>query len=898
MHLMSRLASSGLVLALSVLPAPPALAQVTATHGRATPGAIVERGPVRFTILTPEMIRMEWSPNGRFVDEPSQVFIDRGQPVPAFTTSTRGGTLTIRTAALRLTYRLGSGRFTAANLAIRSRDAARAPAPAFAWHPGDAETGNLQGTARTVDRYSGDVQIDTGKHLDLGQGLLSRDGWHVVDDSATFLFDDADWRWARKRECADCQDLYFLGYGHRYRQALADYAKVAGREPMPPRFAFGYWWSRYWNYSDSEMRELVTDFDRYRIPLDVAVIDMDWHRTDDLSWDARYVKRDAVGESLGWTGYSWNRSLFPDPARLLGWLHERKLKTTVNLHPASGITPREDSYPAFARAMGVPAGQPVPFEAADKRFVTNYFDLTLDPLRKQGIDFWWLDWQQWPDSKLMPGLSNTWWLNYVFYTQMQRTGTNRALIYHRWGGLGNHRYQIGFSGDSVISWASLAFQPYFTATASNVLYGYWSHDIGGHFFAETTPEADRHIDPELYVRWMQFGAFSPILRTHSSKEAGLRKEPWRFPPEIFAALRGAIDLRYAMAPYIYTAARQAYDSGVSVLRPLYYDWPEQAQAYAAHGEYMFGDDMLVAPVTQPATDGLATVAIWLPPGRWYDGNRGEVIDGSRTVSRDYGIDEIPVFVRAGAVVPLNPPSVQKLQDMDNGKLVLRVLPGGSGRTRLYTDAGDSEGYRRDDYAFTPIDARRDAHGATVTIHPRVGRYPGMPEDVQTTVELPAATVPERVTVNGAVYARADEARESSWSYDGDTLTARITMPAQPADRPLTVAVAFAREPVNLDGLLYRMKRTAAAVEWLKNQWEPPSPLPDDVSLAGQLGRLIDYHPERLPALIEEFEARLTRLAQEVNASHAKPEVKARFARLIAAATPPPDNSAASPVRHR
>ena len=209
--------------------------------------------------------------------------------------------------------------------------------------------------------------------------------------------------------------------------------------------------------------------------------------------------------------------------------------------------------------------------------MSSLFDTVLDPLRAEGVNFWWLDWQQWPDSKKLPGLSNTWWLNYVFYTHMQLADKDRALIYHRWGGLGNHRYQVGFSGDSVISWQSLAYQPYFTATASNVLYGYWSHDIGGHMFPEDMPESDRHIDPELYVRWMQFGAFSPILRTHSSKEASLRKEPWRFSPEVFAALRQIIDLRYAMAPYIYTASREAYDSGVSLMRPLYYAWPDEAE---------------------------------------------------------------------------------------------------------------------------------------------------------------------------------------------------------------------------------------------------------------------------------------------------------------------------------
>ncbi|WP_426700768.1 TIM-barrel domain-containing protein [Rhodanobacter sp. Col0626] len=847
-------------------------------HGKANPGAVVERGDVRFTVLTPRMIRMEWSPDKHFVDAPSQVFIDRDQPVPKFTTATRNGEIHIDTASLSLTYTLGSGRFSEKNLTIHSKDLKTA----FNWHPGQIESGNLKGTARTLDRYRGDVQLGSGKHLDLGQGLLSQQGWHLVDDSKSFLFDDSAWRWVEKRRCADCQDLYFLGYGHQYEKILGDYANVAGREPMPPRFAFGYWWSRYWNYSDSEIRDLVENFERYGIPLDVLVIDMDWHRTDGLSEDSRYAKEDTFGQPVGWTGYTWNRSLFPAPSQFLAWLHGQKLKVTLNLHPASGVTPSEAQYPAFAKAMDVHDGKAIGIETADKRFMGSLFDTVLDPLRAEGINFWWLDWQQWPDSKTLPGLSNTWWLNYVFYTHMQRADKERALIYHRWGGLGNHRYQVGFSGDSVISWQSLAYQPYFTATASNVLYGYWSHDIGGHMFADDTPENERHIDPELYVRWMQFGAFSPILRTHSSKEAALRKEPWGFPPEVFAALRQIIDLRYAMAPYIYTASREAYDSGISLMRPLYYAWPDEAKAYDADNEYMFGDDLLVAPVAQPMKDGAATVATWLPPGRWYDRNRGDVLDGGQTVTRDYTLDEVPVFVRAGAVVPMNPFSVKKLQDMDNSAVVLRQFPGGNAHTRLYTDAGNSEGYRRGEYAFTAIDGQRDAHAATLTVGPRQGRYPGMPQGTQFTVELPDATLPQSVVVNGKRYARSDDARTGYWQYDGDTLTARISVPALSAGQPLKVVVRFADDAVDIAGLRYRMKRVGAAVEWLKYHWDSQSPLPDDVSLAAQLGRLIDYQPEQLPVLVKAFNTRLAKLSAEVDRSHADTQVKAHFAGMIKA----------------
>ncbi|WP_197421832.1 MULTISPECIES: glycoside hydrolase family 31 protein [unclassified Sphingomonas] len=859
------------------LTAPVAVASPADMEGRAAAAATVTRGQARFTVLTSGLIRMEWSPAARFVDAPSQVFIDRDQPVPRFTTTVENGKLVIRTDALELSYTLDSGRFTAANLTIRSRNLK----PAFSWRPGTPATGNLHGTARTLDRYSGDRQIDNGSRLDLGQGLISRDGWHIVDDSRSFVFDDSrPDPWVQKRACGECQDLYFFGYGHDYTRALGDFAKVAGRQPMPPRFAFGYWWSRYWNYSDRELRDLVGDLDRSGFPLDVLVIDMDWHRTDDLSWDPRYVVKDEVGEGVGWTGYSWNRSLFPDPKRFLGWLEDRKIKATLNLHPASGIPPREDSYAAFAKAMGVTDGKAVPFEGADRRFVDNWFKLTLDPLTAQGVDFWWLDWQQWPESKLMPGLSNTWWLNHLFYTRMQRANASRALIYHRWGGLGNHRYQIGFSGDAVITWDSLAYQPYFTATASNVLYGYWSHDIGGHMSADGIPDDQRTLDPELYVRWMQFGAFSPILRTHSAKDGNLRKEPWRFSPEVLNILRDTVAQRYRLAPYIYTASRQAYDTGVSIMRPLYYAWPDREEAYTARGQYMFGDDMLVAPVTKAGRDGVVETSIWLPPGQWYDTNRGELVAGDRTISRDYLLNEVPLFVRAGAVIPMNPPATKNLQQNDGSELVLQVMPGGAAITQLYEDAGNDEGYRSGAFSFTPINSTRDARGATLTVNPRKGGYPGASTTRQITAAFPAASLPTRVSVNGIAYSRSDDQRSGHWHYDGTSLTARVIVPPLATTAPLTIKVDFASDS-RIDGLLYRVKRTAAAVAWLKEHWPAPEPMPDDISLAGQFGQLADYHPERLNALISAFDLQTAGLVMLVETSRVSPQVRAEFARRMA-----------------
>ena len=398
---------------------------------------------------------------------------------------------------------------------------------------------------------------------------------------------------------------------HDYRRALADFTRVAGKIPMPPRFAFGSWWSRYWAYTDEEFKQLVRDFNRNDVPLDVLVVDMDWHNTFELRWEGQPT--DQAGQRLGWTGYTWDRAYFPDPVGFLAWVGRQGLRRTMNIHPASGIQPHEEQYPVMARAMGIdPATRRyVPFAIEDKKFATNYFQHVIHPLERQGIDFFWLDWQQWANTSIV-GLTPTWWINYTFFTDMQREGRARPLIFHRWGGLGNHRYEIGFSGDTHAVWPALAFEPYFTATAANVGYAYWSHDIGGHI-----SDAGSTTDPELYTRWVQFGIFSPVLRTHTTKNAAVERRIWAYPIQYANAMRDAFSLRYQLVPYLYTAARNTYDSGIAMLRPLYYDYPEAQEAYdyTRAGEYLFGPDMVVSPVAAPLSPDtlLAARTVWLPP---------------------------------------------------------------------------------------------------------------------------------------------------------------------------------------------------------------------------------------------------------------------------------------------
>jgi alpha-glucosidase (family GH31 glycosyl hydrolase) len=815
----------------------------------ADPNAMVTIGNARFTVLTPQLIRMEWSADGKFEDHASLVFINRRLPVPEFTRSepNAGNTYEIQTAALTLTYkRTGDGHFTSDNLSI----VLKVDGEPVTWHPGMDNPENLQGTTRTLDGARG-----SHTQQPIEQGLVSRSGWALVDDSTRPLFDLADfrfsegekspWPWAMERPANEkpgsYDDWYFFGYGHDYKKALGDYVRVAGRIPLPPRFAFGAWWSRYWAYSDQELDELVNGFQENSTPLDVLVIDMDWHINKEQL--KAMGETDHSGYELGWTGYTWNKFLFPDPEPFLKNLHDEGLKITMNLHPASGIQPWEQAYPAMARAMGIdPATKKyVPFDPTDKKWAINYFDLVLHPLEKQGIDFWWLDWQQQPMMTKLPGLSNTWWLNYLHFTDQQREG-KRPLLFHRWGGLGNHRYEIGFSGDTISVWESLAFQPWFTATAANVGYAYWSHDIGGHM-----PGA---VDPELYTRWVQFGAFSPILRTHTTKNPESERRIWAYPEPYSAVLRSAFQLRYAMQPYLYTEARRTYDSGVAFFRPLYYDWPEDAAAYTSKGEYIFGDQMIAAPITAPAEkpSGLTTESVWLPKGEWIEWPSGKHFMGPTTVDRSFTISEIPVYLRAGAIVPMQPPILHTSREQADPLIVnvWPLAPGESSSYSVYEDSGVGVEYQSGVFARTPIKATQAGDTLRVEIGPVDGSYPGMLKSRSYELRLPADWPPESVTVNGESVQQGGVAKPG-WKYAGNTLTTVIPVARTSAETTVTIEVrrapGLAARRSELDGFAGAMTRLRGAYDALQETWPVASP-PDALIDAMQTGDRLGYHPER------------------------------------------------------
>ena len=545
---------------------------------RVDPAAVVAGENWRISVLAEGMFRLEWSEDGGFEDRASTFAIHRRLEPPRFTVVRSDDGVEIRTARAHLRY--DGGPFSAAGLVVETLgpDANR-------WTYGQ-EPRDLGGTGRTLD--------DADGRMPLEPGILARDGITMLDDSASFLFEEDGWIGTRS---SGRRDITIFAYGRDFDAAVAAFYAVSGCPSLLPRWALGNWWSRYHPYSATSYLELMDRFEEERIPLSVAVIDMDWHRVGSVP--SRFGN--------GWTGYSWERSLFPDPPAFLAELHRRGMRTTLNLHPADGVRAFEDAYPEMARDLGIDPDteQTIAFDPTDREFVAAYFSHLHHPLEAEGVDFWWIDWQQGSTSRVH-GVDPLWLLNHFHQLDSARTG-GAGMTFSRYAGPGSHRYAVGFSGDAVVSWASLAFQPEFTATAANIGYGWWSHDIGGH---------TRGVrDDELATRWVQFGVFSPIMRLHSANNPFIRKEPWAFPARERAAMGQALRLRHRLVPYLHTMNHRAA-GGVPLVRPLYHLHPRRDEAYRAPNAYAFGSELIVAPIVAPRDPASqhGAARAWLPPG--------------------------------------------------------------------------------------------------------------------------------------------------------------------------------------------------------------------------------------------------------------------------------------------
>ncbi len=663
--------------------------------------------------------------------------------------------------------------------------------------PAPASTGPLGGWIRgfDTDTYNESPTCGPGQSGDTCQagiqplntdGLLDTAGWRLLDDSQSALWTKNGWIEPRPAN-GDLEDGYLFVYGTDYAGALHNLAQLTGPAPLLPRNVFGVWYSDYTPYSSSTIEGSVyPEFVANGIPLNTLSLDTDWKAPND------------------WNGWEWNRSLFPSPSSFLRWARSHGIEVTLNVH--SSIDDNDPKLPEAERIAGhtlasssCTNGNCKVWDWSSIPQAESNFNLQQS-FQRQGVSFWWLDWCCDDSVVSSPGVTPDAWIGHLYAQDMVNLG-ERGFVLARIGGSNadpqevypagpwsDHTSAIAFTGDAWGTWNTLAAEAALVPDEATIGEPYVSSDIGSFLGPPSTQSgAD---PPDLYDRWVQLGTFEPILRLHSNNENRL---PWQYPQPVQRITESFLRLREALLPYTYTLAAEANQTGLPMARPLYLDSPDQPSAYQNPTEYLYGPDMLVAPVTTPGD--VASTTLWFPPGRWVDFFTGATFTGPSVATLAVPLDRMPVFVRQGGIVPEEPSTGGAGPPR---ALTTLVYPGSPGDFDLYGDAGTGLGYTNGQCTETLITTSSSAPAGgppsvRVTIGAARGSYPGEPTSVSTTIEMVDVTRPDQVTLDG----RNLSARSGSgprWSYQASTSTLTVDIGSRSVEQNARV-VAVGATPV-------------------------------------------------------------------------------------------------------
>lgn len=692
-------------------------------------------GNSRFTFITPGLVRLEYALDGKFLDDPTLFAYNREVGYQDVKVEKKEENhYTITTPEMRLEFTNDGFPFGQTNLRVYFKQGDKEKW----WYIASEQNGNLGGAVTTLDAIGGPI--------DLQEGLLSRDGWYVINDTGKEVLKNG---WVENRHREHVQDIYLFVYGNDYKAALKSLKAISGATPMTRKYVHGAWYCRWWNYTDDDYREIVNGYKEHDFPMDILVFDMGWHTQKQAKAGTGHAGM------KGWTGYSWNRELIKDPAGLIGELKKDGIYVVLNEHPHDGLRDHDDRYPAFMRAMGEPLGKNLLFDAGSRKYMENFMKYAHEESDSMGVAFWWLDWQQ---DYLYPkvrgtDLSHLQWLNHIYF-DYSRKNNLRGAGFSRWAGWGDHRHPIQFSGDAVANWELLKFQIELTATSGNAGCFFWAHDLGGFYGGK---------DPELYTRWTQFGLLNSSLRVHSVYDENLDRRPWLWGEQEEKSMRLIYHLRSELMPYIYSSVWQCHRDMLPLNRAMYIEYPEADEAYRNPQQFLFGDLILGAPITKAGTGSgkVADQKVWLPEGDvWYQWFSGQRYDGGQVVTESCDLQSFPLYVKGGYPIPMQP-YTPRMATTPLNKLVVRCYPGAGEYNHSYTlyeDDGESRDYEQGGYALTKLASSRKAGKCTLTVSPVVGTYKGQPQKRAYRFELAGLLQPVTVKVNGKkVKAVKDEA---------------------------------------------------------------------------------------------------------------------------------------------
>lgn len=617
--------------------------------------------------------------------------------------------------------------------------------------------------------------------------LVSTRGYGIFVDSCSLMtfHDDAfgSHLWS---EVDDELDYYFV-YGPEFDQIAAQLRGLTGQSPMLPKWSFGYVQSKERYADQAELIDVVKEYRARKLPLDCIVLD----------WKS-------------WTGELWGQKTldperFPDPQKMTVDLHALNAAMMISIWPimrAGGDNWRE------MLDQGLLLGNQAVYDAFNPAARTCYWRQANDGLFSHGIDAWWCDCTEpfeadWkgavrpePEERMQinageakryldPEFINAYSLLHsqgIYEGQREVTSDKRVVNLTRSAYLGQQRYAtVTWSGDVAANWQTLRRQIADGLSFCATGMPYWTTDIGG-FFVARKPEMwfwngdyDAGVDDlgyrELYVRWFQYGAFLPMFRSHGTDTP---REVWRFgePGDImYEALRKFLHLRYRLLPYIYSLAGWTTQKAYTMLRALPFDFRTDATTYNVDDQFMFGPAFLVNPVTepmvyaagsQPLTGVPQTRPVYLPAGTdWYDFWTDQRLSGGQTVEAGAALDTMPLYVRAGSVVPMGPVR-QHVGDLPDAPVELHIYPGRNGSFLLYEDEGDNYGY--EEGQFSTIDIKWEDKTGRLTLENRNGMYPGMPIQREFTVTKHGSANREGTT---------ERADTKQITYTGKSITVQL-----------------------------------------------------------------------------------------------------------------------------
>ncbi len=632
----------------------------------------------RFSILTERLIRLEYSEEGYFEDRASSLVIFRNFSKPLFNLEENNTFLRITTKYFTLEYYkekpFTGGKLNKGSLRVILNNTKKY------WYYNHPEVRNFGGTNISLDDYQ--------KNDKLTNGLYSTDGFVTIDDSKTLVLDNDHYI---KRNHPNNIDLYLFMYLKDFGLCLRDYFKLTGFPTMIPRYSLGCWWYKNDKYSMEDVKEVVRNFSSLNIPLSVILLGNKW---SDVA-----------------SNYSFDQTLFPDIPHLIKFLHDRDIKLALSVDPSKGLTSKDERISEVRKILNIDNNKKIELLPFNDILLGIYFKLYIRPLEDKGIDLFYIDYYNKKD------LTSLWTLQQYHFANSGRGENKRGLILSRNSLIAPHRYPVLFSGKTKVDWETLNFLPFYNSSSSNIGVSWWAHPIGGYYGGIE--------DEELYLRYVEFGTFSPIFILSADAGKYYKRAPWQWNTKISKIVSSYMLLRLRLIPYLYSEGYIYHKTGSPLIKPLYYTYPLIYDEPSSRNEYLLGSEMLVIPITKKKDLVMdrAVLKLFIPKGTWYDFNTGKKFPGNNYYIGFYRDEDYPVFVKAGAIIPLS---------NDEGtnvpvNLELQIFPGQSNTYRFYEDDGYSNLYKEGYYLLTSIEYIYRDNNYSLIIRPLEGKTNIIPE---------------------------------------------------------------------------------------------------------------------------------------------------------------------------